>query len=374
MRFTKVAVLTVGLFLNSLNVNCQTNSTSLDFEKSSQTFESHGTFQIVLGDIDGDGDLDAVFSNMKNYSEVWYNVGNGQFTDSGQQLLKGSHGAALADLDNDGDLDLFLTDNDENESTANKAYINDGKGTFTDSGQKVGFKDGHGNSGYCTDVNSDGFPDIHVNYYKADNKVYLNNNGIISEKSSISFPDGTFVFWGDLDSDGDTDMFVKENGVGLKTMLNDGAGKFEAQWTLKDETITFGHIAIEDFDHDNCPDIFLANGGLDNQYPIRVLKNNGSGRFSDSGQRLPVTNNSRVQTGDFNNDGHIDVFFSNLKEACQLWLNDGNGVFKDSGLRFKDNTIVGLSAVGDLDNDGDLDIFIADYHGGSNGVWFNKIK
>ena len=74
-------------------------------------------------------------------NRVWINDGNGTFTDSGQSL--GNHvslDVSLGDVDGDGDLDAFVANFDQ----GNRVWINDGGGTFTDSGQSLG---NHGSTG-----------------------------------------------------------------------------------------------------------------------------------------------------------------------------------------------------------------------------------
>ena len=72
-------------------------------------YGSTTTFQIVLGDLDGDGDLDAVFTNQGiARSRVLLNDGMGIFDDTDPKLTTQGHGADLGDLDSDGDLDLFI--------------------------------------------------------------------------------------------------------------------------------------------------------------------------------------------------------------------------------------------------------------------------
>ena len=64
---------------------------------------------VALGDVDGDGDLDAFVANSNQANRVWLNDGSGTFTDSGQSLGDSSSWAvALGDLDGDGDLDAFV--------------------------------------------------------------------------------------------------------------------------------------------------------------------------------------------------------------------------------------------------------------------------
>jgi hypothetical protein len=63
----------------------------------------------ALGDVDGDGDLDALVANYEQANRVWLNNGSGTFSDSGQSLGSSkSVGAALGDVDGDGDLDAFV--------------------------------------------------------------------------------------------------------------------------------------------------------------------------------------------------------------------------------------------------------------------------
>jgi len=102
---------------------------AVSFEQSAQTFPSVPTFQIGLGDLDGDGDLDAVFANAgSNYSQVWLNDGSGHFTATGQQLTQQGHGIDVGDLDGDGDLDVFITRH--NNTQLSEVYLNDGDAVF----------------------------------------------------------------------------------------------------------------------------------------------------------------------------------------------------------------------------------------------------
>ncbi|HSJ56771.1 MAG TPA: FG-GAP-like repeat-containing protein, partial [Anaerolineae bacterium] len=116
----------------------------LSFENSPQSFGRSETFQAGLGDLDGDGDLDAVFANMAaNDSQVWLNDGLGTFHDSGQKLTQQGHGLGLGDLDGDGDLDILMTCAHFGRGGGwskrpSKVYLNDGQGVFHDSGQDLG--------------------------------------------------------------------------------------------------------------------------------------------------------------------------------------------------------------------------------------------
>ena len=74
-----------------------------------------------LGDVDGDGDLDAFVANFSQGNRVWLNDGSGSFTDSGQSLgTWWSYSVSLGDVDGDGDLDAFVA----NWNQGNRVWLN----------------------------------------------------------------------------------------------------------------------------------------------------------------------------------------------------------------------------------------------------------
>ena len=343
----------------------------VSFERSDQVFEPASTFEIVLGDVDDDGDLDAVLSNMHDVgSRVWHNDGNGHFTDSGQLLTEDGHGVRLGDLDGDGDLDMVMTC--ASDVLPTKVYFNDGTGRFTDSEQDLGDTDVSGNGVELIDIDTDGDLDAYVVYYQMPDKVYLNNGSGIFDEGSFTVPDGSFATWGDLDNDGDTDVILKEEGAGYSTLLNDGAGLFSEDWSLADTSAVFGDIRLGDLDGDGDLDAVVANGDRTGAMPTRVILNDGAGRFTDTGQELSETFFSRLVLDDADGDGSLDVFLFHFQSENEIWINNGAGRFSDSGLRMNGPALNGHGATGDLDNDGDLDIFEAVYVDGPNVVWFNQ--
>ena len=82
------------------------------FTDSGQRLGNETTRDVDLGDLDGDGDIDAFAVNFEP-GKVWLNDGYGNFTDSGQNLdheNANSRDVELGDLDGDGDLDAFVAD------------------------------------------------------------------------------------------------------------------------------------------------------------------------------------------------------------------------------------------------------------------------
>ena len=86
---------------------------------------------IGLGDIDQDGDIDAIVANGRHWPEtnrIFLNNGFGKFTVSKplDQISETSYATELADFDGDDDLDLAVG----NDMAPNAIYLNDGKGNF----------------------------------------------------------------------------------------------------------------------------------------------------------------------------------------------------------------------------------------------------
>ena len=372
-------------FLISFFLFTDSFSQQLNFIKSSQTFPPSETFQVTLGDLDNDNDLDAVFSNMAyNNSTVWFNDSNGNFTNSGQTLTQQGHGVGIGDLDGDTDLDLFISCatyfyNNQWFYRPSKIYFNQGNGTFYDSGQNLGDSLESKTFVDLVDYDFDNDLDAVVQHSETPPriyyKVYSNDGDGNFSLSILSIPDNSSPNWGDLDNDGDTDIFLKIDKQGYSTLLNDGTGNFSAHWQLYDTSATsdIRCVELEDFDGDNDLDAFVINTGDVNGLPALVFLNDGTGQFTDTGQRLGSFKWSWIESADVDTDNDRDIVISLFGGPIQVWLNDGSGNFIDSELRLGGNNLYRGMDLGDLDTDGDIDIFVGYFGQGSNEIWFNDI-
>jgi hypothetical protein len=136
---------------------------------------------IRLGDLDGDGDLDAVVANGDRTgakpTRVFLNNGAGRFTDTGQELPETFFSrVVLDDVNGDGSLDVFLF----HFQSENEIWINDGSGRFSDSGLRMNGPalNGHGATG---DLDNDGDLDIfEAVYVDGPNVVWFNISGDVA--------------------------------------------------------------------------------------------------------------------------------------------------------------------------------------------------
>jgi enediyne biosynthesis protein E4 len=158
---------------------------------------------------------------------------------------------------------------------------------------------------------------------------------------------------------------------GLDFVLRNGAQgrKYQVEALL-------GGLGVIDFDSDGWPDVFCVNGAAlpslektGREYWNRLYRNNRNGTFSDVTEKSGLAGSGYgmgVAVGDYNNDGHQDLFVVGV-HANQLYRNNGDGTFSDvtehAGLHLpalKQFWSVAAAWI-DYDNDGFLDLFISNY-------------
>lgn len=127
-----------------------------NFIDSGQRLGKAESYDVALGDLNGDGFMDAVVGNH-NGGEIWFNDGQGNFSNGEQRLGRGmTNTIFVADPDKDGDLDLFLGGE---TSTSIRLWVNDGTGRFK-TGQRVNY--GRYDAVTVGDVTGDGVMDVFV--------------------------------------------------------------------------------------------------------------------------------------------------------------------------------------------------------------------
>jgi hypothetical protein len=175
-----------------------------------------------LADYNNDGYLDVhVVSGDKRYPYLLYfNNGNGTFTEVSEQAkvreYGSGRGSAWGDYDNDGDLDLYVTN--QSVASGNRLYRNNGDGTFVDVAASLGIVAGKSRSASWIDYDHDGDLDLFVaNDFTKANKLYRNDGGygfteVAKQEGLIFAADstgrGSGSAWADINNDGTLDLYA----------------------------------------------------------------------------------------------------------------------------------------------------------------------
>lgn len=142
---------------------------------------------------------------------------------------------------------------------------------------------------------------------------------------------------------------------------------FEFEKTDQDiGNIATNGFAIGDLDGDMDMDVF-AGGFYDDE---SIWLNDGNGVFVETGQGLAINSNLDIELGDLDGDSDLDAFIATYSDGNKVYLNDGSGYFIDSGQNLGDNVSRGV-ALADLDGDSDLDAFVINSPYQPNKVWLN---
>jgi len=343
---------------------------------------------VTSGDYNNDGFVDLYITNFGKNS-LFSNASGISLSEVAESKgVDDSHwssSAAFFDAENDGDLDLYVVN-----------YLDVGLKNNRICGQAVSAKSKsdyrllfipRDKRTYCSPRRYNGAPDI---LYINSGDGYFENrtreHGVFS-----AYGKGLGVSIADFDRDGDSDIFVANDGMRNFYYRNSFEGKFVEEalevglaYNKEGQPEAGMGIAAADYDYDFDIDLLVTNFSRETN---TLYENMGDAIFMDRSRDLGLHEDTWLPLGfgtfffDADNDTDLDLFFANGHVLDRITMQDStltyeqaNQVFLKEGVRFIDRTNdsgmlhsnLGVSrgaAAGDFDNDGDLDLLVNDIDG-----------
>jgi hypothetical protein len=330
--------------------------------------------ELLLGDFDGDDDLELVTSDADG---VRLRGAGGESFDV-TALVRDSSASALAagDVDGDEDADLVLGFFSEpvvvglSRGAASEVFFNDGTGNLSDSGQRLGrsftralaLADLDGDQDLDLVTGAIGSCPIRIN----DGRGFFSfAREFLGEYSTVA------VALGDIDRDGDLDLITGNDaqvfsrgviaGEPDRLWISASGRRFTGALPLGDlQTVA---LALADFDRDGDLDYITLS-----RFRGLLFTNDGAGNLRLAGPALESgAETLALAAGDLDGDADIDLV-EGTESGARAWLNDGTARFTPSTIFLEPAALA--VALADLDSDGDLDLVT----GNRDGVrlWTNQ--
>lgn len=366
-----------------------TPETGIDFQRYDDMRGLHRIIEsngggVALIDYDGDGWLDAFFTNgcrvplegstEEHTNEMYWNIGKAQFSRTTVQTRLAWQGyctgCAVADYDSDGFDDLYVT-----AFGKNRLWRNNGDGTFEDVTEASETDvDVWSSSVALADVNRDGHPDLYVVNYVQEKgeqphlcKDPASPDGYVTCPPTVLRAEDDVLFL----SDGEGGFFSVTNRAGITGVDGKGLG-----------------VVVFDANRDGWPDIYVANDGMPNFLYLNQTPSGAASQVTSSTTITPIPKFTEeavqfgaamnqlgmaqasmgVAHGDIDGDGWTDLLLTHfITETNTLYRNDGGRQFVDatrfSRLGAPSQTQLGFGTEFiDFDNNGWLDLFVANGH------------
>ncbi|MBD3237427.1 MAG: hypothetical protein GF330_12040 [Candidatus Eisenbacteria bacterium] len=317
------------------------------------------TQDVALGDFNGDGRIDLVCANLNQPNALYLNQGSDdlfvRIPSWTASEAEWTYDVALGDIDGDGRLDVVCA----NRNQPTTLYLNGPEGLSRSPSWFCGGEPSDTRGVALGDLDSDGDLDLVCTSLDAGNYIVWNQDGMLAENPGWISSE-RFYSWkvgiGDADGDGSLDLAFAGGGRSV-LYLNQQTPLFSSQptWIAAEQDPT-SDLALADVNGDALLDLVVANShGEPN-----ALYRNLAGQLPLHPDHMfgPGYDSRELALGDVNGDRLPEAAFANGPDPQAVYFNTG-GRFASEPLWSEEAWQEGRDvAFGDMDNDGDLDLVL----------------
>jgi len=301
--------------------------------------EGQNAIGAFFGDFDGDGDPD-LYLTCVGPNRLYRNDGDAKFTDvtatsgtGGGAFL--SVGAAWTDADHDGDLDLYVTNFSSltTNGAPNFLWRNNGNGSFTEVATKSGISGENAASMAVLffDIDDDRDTDLYLINHGSANRLFLNDRAGQYTDATSWFPEladagpGLGALLGDVDMNGREDILLLRGPEPPRLFLQIARGHFMEDSAFKSNDWglegTSGGL-FGDIDIDGDLDLILLSAVTHGKISHQILMNNGTGRFESPaalGEERSAPDSRGAVAVDLDQDGSLELIVTRIGAAPEIW-------------------------------------------------------
>ena len=356
--------------------------------EDSTTFTARGGHRLLAEDLDGDGYKDLVVANhfdnstfLTNSTVYWGGPGGPSDASATQYPTAAAAWPVTGDFNGDGYTDLAFSNHHNNSSYVQDSIVFYGDGNGPNPNVFVELPTLGAYEALAEDLDGDGYDDLVFantgddSSYEVDSVVYWGDSAGLSSSNATDLPTtGAFsVASADVNGDGYTDLafssYIDDDGsYALDSLVYLGSGSgFSPSDVLYLDTVGAYWVRAADLDGDGYDDLVLPsyyNGSF--SLDSHVYWGGSSGPSNSDVTELPTKGAMEPLLEDMDQDGYIDIVFSNARSASTYSVDSTIYWGGSSGYSSFDATDLATTgahgaAAGDLDGDGYTDLVFSNY-------------